>query len=477
MKAATATRGPSGDLHVALLVPDGVGVRNFLLGPFFEQAVERIPLSLLHAIPEDSLRRLSSSLRLPTRSQALLPPAPARVLSFLRKTISYSHLWWGDTRSMRTSRGRPAAGAWPRRTLEKATRLFGRAAAFPAGIESLDRLHRFLAARRIEVEQYRRLLSEWRPSVLFCSHQRPLSVLAPVLAARDLGIPTATFVFSWDNLTSKARIAAPFDYYLVWSDLMRRELLDFYPSVAPERVRVVGTPQFDTYARQSASWPRAEFFRRVGADPSRPLLCYSGGDAGTCPEDPQHVAILLDLVRAGRIAGNPQVLLRPSPVDEGRRYDAVRSRFPELLYAKPQWIHDGSGDWSRVIPLPEDVAFLANLVRHADLNVNVASTMTLDFAVRDKPVVNVAFDVADPPPFGVPLWEHYYRYEHYRPVVELGAARFARSADELARHVNDYLADPALDRDARRSLVELEIGVPPGDSSGRVLEVLEEIAA
>jgi hypothetical protein len=475
MKVSTATRPVSADVHALLLVPDGVGVRNFLLGPFLEQASERLSLSVLHAMPRESLRRLGPGLKLPQRSQALLPSAPDPVLSLVRKTLAYSHLWWGDTRSMRASRKRPVAGPWSRRTLEKTTRLLARAAAFPAGIENLDRLHRWLAARRTEVEQYRGLFSEWRPSVLFCSHQRPLSVLPPVLAARDLGIPTATFVFSWDNLTSKARIAAPFDYYLVWSDLMRRELLDFYPSVAPERVRVVGTPQFDAGPREPST--REDFFRRVGADSSRPLICYSGGDAGTCPEDPQHVAILLDLVRDGRIAGKPQVLLRPSPVDDGRRYDPVRGRYPELLYAEPRWIHDGSGDWSRVVPLPEDVAFLADLVRHSDLNVNVASTMTLDFAVRDKPVVNVAFDVADPPPFAVPLWEHYYRFEHYRPVVELGAARFARSAEELARHVNAYLADPALDRDARRRLVELEIGVPPEDSSERILDVLEEIGA
>ena len=104
----------------------------------------------------------------------------------------------------------------------------------------------------------------------------------------------------------------------------------------------------------------------------------------------------------------------------GRTEDARVTVVP--ADAKPRWIHDGSGDWSRVVPLPEDVSFLADLVRHADVNINVASTMTLDFAVRDKPVVNVAFDVADPPPFGVPLWEHYYRFEHYRPVVELVAS-------------------------------------------------------
>ena len=44
-----------------------------------------------------------------------------------------------------------------------------------------------------------------------------------MLAAKSLGIPTATFIFSWDNLSSKGRIAAPFDYYLVWSEHMGDE--------------------------------------------------------------------------------------------------------------------------------------------------------------------------------------------------------------------------------------------------------------
>ena len=55
---------------------------------------------------------------------------------------------------------------------------------------------------------------------------------------------------------------------------------------------------------------------------------------------------------------------------------------------------------------------LANLTQHADLNVNMASTMTLDFALHDRPVVNVAFDAADPPVLGTPVWDLYYQYEH-----------------------------------------------------------------
>jgi hypothetical protein len=340
----------------------------------------------------------------------------------------------------------------------------------------MDRFQQFKVSRSPEVEQYRNWFRQTKPSLLLCSHQRPPIVLPAVLAAKSLGIPTATMVFSWDNLTSKGRVAAPFDHYMVWSEHMADDLRRYHPDITPDRIHIVGTPQFDVYADKSALRSREAFFSGINADPSRPLICYSGGDTGTAPEDQEHVAILMSLIRSGRITGNPQVLVRPAPVDDGRRYDAVRARYPEIIYAKPGWVHLEPGNWARVMPLEDDPLFLANLTHHADLNVNLASTMTLDFAIHDKPVVNVAFDVADPPLFGMPLWDYYYQFEHYRPVVELGAVRCARSSDQLAEHINAYLLDPALDRDARRKLVEMQLSVPPGQSTDRLVDAVSRIS-
>ena len=78
-------------------------------------------------------------------------------------------------------------------------------------------------------------------------------VLPAVLAAKSLGIPTATMVFSWDNLTSKGRVAAPFDHYMVWSDHMRDDLRRYHPDISLDRIHVVGSPQFDVYADATGS--------------------------------------------------------------------------------------------------------------------------------------------------------------------------------------------------------------------------------
>lgn len=462
-------------MKLAVFVPDGAGVRNFLIGPFLAQAAAKGPVTVFHQVPEPIVP-LYDPADGSVAWRPLVASADTRLALVLRNALAYAHMHWADTASMRYALGLKFGGSWRTRGAMGAAWLAGRFSASPRRIRRLDRWHTAVVARSREVEHYRRLFRETAPSMLFCTNQRAGAVVPAVLAAKQLGIPTVAFIFSWDNLSSKGRIAAPFDYYLVWSELMRHELTRYYPDVAPERVLVVGTPQFDPYCDPTLLWSKDEFFARIGADPARPLVCYSGGDRSIYASEHEYVRILLELVRSGRINRRPRVLLRPSPVDDGARYAAVKAEYPELIYSAPAWLHTDPGNWTRVLPQRSDVQFLANLTAHADMNINLASTMTLDFAIHDKPVVNVAFDAVLPPPLGLPLWDLYYRFEHYRPVVELGAARFARSADELAAHVNAYLDDPTLDRDNRRRFVDLEVDRPLGQASAHIVDVLELIA-
>jgi hypothetical protein len=464
------------DGRICLFVPDGRGVRNFVLGPFLREASKRNFVDVFHCISEDVLPEYQAGFNGEVGWHALIQPKERPVAFTLRESLSYAHMYWIDNFPMRRNRSRPVKGSWRTKAAMQTARWLGCAAASPRGMRLLDRLHVSAARRLPEVDHYRRLFEQTRPTVFFCSQQGAHQILAPVLAAKSLGIPTATFIFSWDNLSTKGRIAAPFDHYLVWSDHMRQDLLKYYPEVQDQQIHIVGTPQFDPYADESLLWSRKEFFRRVGADPNRPLICYSGGDAGNAREDPQHVAALMQQIREKRIKHNPQVLLRPAPVDVGTRYDSVRRNYPELVYAQPSCNHTDPGNWKAVIDRVEDIQFMANLTHYADLNINFASTMTLDFAIHDTPVINLAFDVTDPPHFKMSMWDYYQKWDHYRPVIELGAARFARSADELAQHVNAFLDDPSLDRTARERFTSMQIGFPIGQSSNRIAELLVHLS-
>jgi hypothetical protein len=464
-------------MKVALLIPDGVGVRNFLVGTFLPELAQRSKVAVFHIVPDNMLDTFKGGLNGSVSWHPIIDfNQPLHVLT-LQYTLGWAQMYWANTAGMRRNLGQPLSSNAKMRAFTIATRLAGRLAASPRRMNAVEKLHVAAASRVPEVEYYRRRFQEFRPSVVFCSHQRPSIVVPAVLAARSLNIPTATFIFSWDNITSKGRITAPFDHYLVWSQLMHDELVRYYPHVPKENIHVVGTPQFEPYGSANGLQSREAFLRSIGADPARPLICFSGGDVFSHPEDPEHLRILMQHIQAGRIKRNPQVLLRPGPVDDGTRYKPVLRDYPELIYKQPAWVFTREGDWSRVIPMPDDVNFLANLTHHADLNVNLNSTMTLDFAIHDRPVVNLAFDVAEKPPFGMPVWDYCYGFDHYQPVIQFGAARFARTADQLAEHVNAYLDDPTLDREGRRRFVDLEVGVPVGQSVPHMLTALEKIAA
>ena len=66
---------------------------------------------------------------------------------------------------------------------------------------------------------------------------------------------------------------------VVWNAQLRDQLVAIYDEVSPAQVTVTGTPQFDFHFRREFHWTRAEFCRRVGADPTRPLVLYSTGMA------------------------------------------------------------------------------------------------------------------------------------------------------------------------------------------------------
>jgi len=466
-RRGSTTNAKSDPLNVLLLVPDGVSARNFLLGALPDRLAESGPVDVLLGAGLD--RRPETQIPALRHRQELWR-YPERLLEApVRRTLEYSHQRWCDTAGTRFMLSAPIPGSGRSRLLRRAARGASRLTASERMLRRLVQAHDALADHRPEVDVYVDLLREWRTAVVLCAHQRPITIQPVVMAARRLGIPTATFIFSWDNLTTKGRVAAPFDHFFVWSDQMETELVRYYPDVSNDRIHVVGSPQFEPYADPSLVWTRDRFDQELGLEPGRPVICFSGGDTLGCPEDPAHLRIVCELVRDGELTGDPQIVLRPAPVDTSDRFDNVLQDFPIVL-SRPRW-EDGGRGWDAVTPRRDDIELLVNLTRYSDLNINMASTMTLDFAIHDTPVVNLGFDV-DPT---IQRASRYYDFDHYRPVVDLGAARVAKDPAALAEAINTYLADPALDRDGRSQFVDLELSVRPGGSVPAIAEALSEI--
>jgi hypothetical protein len=299
------------------------------------------------------------------------------------------------------------------------------------------------------------------------SHVHGGPAIPVVQAAQWLGIPTAAFIFSWDNLTSQGRIIPPYDFYLVWNSELRDRLLDMYRNVQPDHVFVTGTPQFDAHFRPETYWSREEFCARVGADPSRPIVIYTTGMANHMPGEPRIVKGIADMVRGMNDLGPPQLLVRVYPKDRTGRFDELKRAYPDILFPEVPW----EPAW--LTPKIEDAALLANTLRHAAVGINVASTISLELCMFDKPVINVAYN---PPGLNVEPLDYrrgYDEFDHYRPVVASGAVALAYDEAQMKALIRRALTAPEERSPNRRRLITAIFeNTLDGWSSKRVAEVL-----
>jgi hypothetical protein len=127
-----------------------------------------------------------------------------------------------------------------------------------------------------------------------------------VKAARALGLPTLMLVWSWDNLSSKAILHEHPDRLLVWNETQAREAYELQ-GVAPERVEVVGAPNFDRFF----SAVEAAGDRRSGA-----TIVYLGSSTNVAPDEPTIFARWLAAVRAEPSLRHVEVLVRPHPAGD-----------------------------------------------------------------------------------------------------------------------------------------------------------------
>jgi hypothetical protein len=291
-----------------------------------------------------------------------------------------------------------------------------------------------------------------------------------VQAAQWLGIPTATFIFSWDNLTSQGRIMPPYDYYLVWNRTIRGQLLQIYDSVKSDQVFVTGTPQFDFHFKPEFYWTREEFCARVGADPTRPIVLYSTGMANHMPGEPRVVEGIAAILEQMPELGPPQLLVRVYPKDRTGRFEQIKRSHPEILFPEVPW----EPAW--LTPKIEDAYLLTNTLRHAAAGINVASTISLELCMFDKPVINVSYN---PPGVdtGFVDYRRYYEFDHYRPLVESGAVAVARSETDLRDMLRKALTEPQAESRQRRSLIDSMFGNTLDSNAGtRIAEFLLKLA-
>lgn len=461
---------------LGVVITDGVGYRNYVLSGFISAAASTFKEVVIYSGLKEEVYELDSFDNVRVSELAIY--RESRKTWLYRKLNETAHLYkhrsfFGINDTIQIVKPR---GYSKRAILNRFIRLIS--VVFHS--EKLMKRYQSLIYKSFSTnsitQEYINTLEEDKPDILFFTHQRPPYIAPLVYAANVKNIKTCSFIFSWDNLASKGRIPALFDSFLVWSDLMKKELEYFYPSVAKDQIFVVGTPQFEPYIMDNYKTSKERFFENFKLDPEKKTICFSCGDTSTGGNDPLTIEIISNAILQGKINEPVNLLVRTSPADDGSRFEASMKKFPFISWNKPKWVltrENHVEPWSQRVPMHDDVKDLRSLLEYADLNINMCSTMSLDFMLFDKPVINQVLGSKDN---GLFYDQKFLNYAHYKKVVESGAVLLAKTENELIEMINRALKNPKEREKERKEILNLEIGKPLEGTSQRIVETLFNLA-
>ena len=334
-------------------------------------------------------------------------------------------------------------------------------------INALERKNPKYAFCKAQLEQH-------QPDLIFCTTQRATQSISALLAAKDLGIPTVAFVYSWDNVP-KAMQVVETDYYCVWSEHMKREVLQYYPFVKPEQVFVTGTPQFEPHYDHSLKETREDFFNTYGLDVNKQYICYSGDDETTSPLDQYYLEDLANAVRSLNTKGyNLGIIYRKCPVDFTNRYDAVIKENADIIEVLgPIWKQVG-GQWNQVLPSPEDFKMLYNVCEHSAFVTNVCSSTVFDFVAHDKACIYYNYEQPQLKK-GIRDIGQNYNYVHFRSMPSDKAAVFCTDKNELEHQVKQILDGQLTNVPEGKAWFKIIVGPTPTEASKKIWEAILNI--
>jgi hypothetical protein len=458
---------------IGVVITDGVGYRNFILSHFIEQAKrtfdEVIVFSCLPKSAYEGLILDCTIVELAVFEESFFT-------WFFRKSKELAHLQlhakgnFGIQSNLEKNKTTSkTVRGFSTRFLFFWTRYFNS----ESWIQAYNTIQQTSFSNREVTHQYGALLKDFKIDLLFFTHQRPPYIAPLIYAAEKLKIKTATFIFSWDNLASKGRMAGNFNYYLVWSDLMKKELNHFYKSINQDQIEVVGTPQFEPYVMEGYEINKERYLSQFKLEKEIPTLFFSCGDVSTSKNDPLYVEMIAKAILESKLIKDVNLLVRTSPAEEPTRFAAIKEKYPFICWNYPDWKLTRSNhqeDWSQRIPSVQDVNDLKSILAFCDVNINMLSTMSLDAMIFGKPVINTVFGNKEN---GWYTDQRFLKYKHIEHVLQSNAVVIATNENELIIAINQCLQTPKYKELEQKRLLDVEISKPILGTSARIAEALK----
>ena len=294
--------------------------------------------------------------------------------------------------------------------------------------------------------------------------------------AQKQNLPVFASITNYDNIVNMGYRGYTPSCLAVWSQQMANEAIHLH-GIPAKNIEITGPLQYDRFI-QPLLIDKNEFLKSLNLDPAKKTIFFAGGVNIT-----RYFEIYkLFVEQRSRVSTEPyNLVIRPYPHIKllgSPGWQILEGLFrQEGVYLSNPGSIDAAGD--RRNEMLEDLNFdegpdeLAYLLRYSDVMINYFSTISLEAAICDLPVIHLGYDVY--------TYGHRFhmtsaflqRQTHNRRKLRLAASRIAKDEIELIKYINLYLGDPTLDKEARYEYAVSECGELDGQASNRIIQMIK----
>lgn len=324
---------------------------------------------------------------------------------------------------------------------------------------------RFLNYLLLPSDNFYRLFRTYQPSLVFSTDVQNELDIGLMEEAKRFSVRTVGMVRSWDNLTSKGILRCVPDVLLVGNEVMKHEAVAIQ-GILSEKVAVVGVPHYDRYFKHETI-PKKLLEEKIGLPPESRFVLFA--PTGNRYISDNTVDEYIFKLIEKELPPGWSLVVRLPPTDMVQGIETGLSSARIKIYRPGE----NFGTVKTTELSRHDDALLVAMLREAGVVVTGPSTLCIDAAIFDVPVILVGFDGESNRPY-LESTRRYYDYNHFDAVKASGGVRIAGSPEEFKTLLHGYINNKSLDRDGRRTLVQWECGFVDGRSSHRILEILKE---
>ena len=241
-----------------------------------------------------------------------------------------------------------------------------------------------------------------------------------------------------------------------------------------KKIFVSGIPRFDKYLKsKNFVRSREEFFADNKIPSSKKLLLYCTGSSttgvskfdDTSPE-PAIAKFLADKNLEGFFGSDVFLIVRlhPQAVEENYEFLKAYENTQVQVPGRSSNFHD------RIFSDKDELRYI-ELLKYSSVMINIASTVTIDAAVFDLPIVCINFDFFGDRPLKFSV-KKFYEFEHYRKLRTTNGFDLANSREEMIELVNRNFNFPERLKSGRNEIVNMQCGKLDGKAGERIAEYI-----